>query len=233
MEKPNGNKEDIYQLILNHDVVITELTEPLESQEVSEKDQNNYFISEPFDFIFEPDHYPKESTQKQSNKFKRARIVRETDDMLEYEYKHYTYKQNALDQSLEDLDTFYLNNFDYDTHLNAMIRGVSLKRWPTVGFGFSLARQRVNNEDLVYVCDILLDSPAEYCLQLGDILVEMDDLNLKQNDSIENLEKYLEEKENVHLTVVHKSKYTRLKTENSLFNCEDIVICNYVNRIEQ
>lgn len=222
---------DKYEL---NDLEITEIKEE-ETIEIKNNKQDEYYISEPFDYIFEPDHYPKHSNPKKSNIFKHARIVRDRDGILEYEYQSYAYTNNIPDEhlNLEDLDLFYLNNFDYETHLHGLTRNVTLPKWPHVGFGFSLAKHKMDNEELVYVNEVLSDSPAEFCLQLGDILLEMDDLNLRNTSSIADLQKHIEQKEKINLMVIHKSKYARLKSENGLgntfFNCENFVICNHKN----
>lgn len=230
---------DMYRLFLKNNVVITEMKDNENLSNLTNKGdstaQDFYYISEPFDYIFEPEHYPKPSktsTEKESSRFKHARMVREIDGVLEYEYRSYTYKKNLYSSSenLDELDLFYEN------HLDAQIRGVSLSKWPNVGFGFSLAMEQIGHDNLVYVCEVLGDSPAECCLQLGDILIELDDMNFSESVSIESLNKYLEDKDNVHLMVIHQSKYARLKAENedllknTFTNCEDIVICNYMHR---
>ena len=113
--------------------------------------------------------------------------------------------------------------------------GISLSKWPDVGYGFNLSKQAIDNETIFYVSDIVSNSPAEFSLQLGDILLEVDDLNA-YDQQMEDLMKYINEKSNdLHLMVVHESKYFRLKSESNENllkdlnkNCEDIVIvsCN-------
>ncbi|CAF0927603.1 unnamed protein product [Brachionus calyciflorus] len=220
-----------------NDLIITEIREE-ETVSLKNDDLEEYFISEPFDYIFEPDHYPKhKQNPTKSNIFKHARIVRDRDGILEYEYENYSYTSNAIDQNLnlEELDTFYLSNFDCETHLHGLMRSIRLPKWPNVGYGFNLAKHKFGDEDLIYVNEILSDSPAESCLQLGDILLELDDFNLKNLDSMIDLYKHMEQKQNVDVMVVHKSKYSKFKahhedqSNNSLINCENFVICDYRN----
>ena len=118
-----------------------------------------YFVEEPFDqfdYIFEPEHYANKkktasatkTTSAESvdaeirgeNKFTHARLVRDTDGLLEYEYQSYTYVNRTMDtvneekkdKSHKNEDTgdleHFLNDFDFNTHhhLNAIIRGTKL-----------------------------------------------------------------------------------------------------------
>ena len=59
----------------------------------------------------------------------------------------------------------------------AIIRGISLAKCPEVGFGFGLENHKVSNDQSMYfVSEIAVDSPAEFCLQPGDILLEIDEV---------------------------------------------------------
>lgn len=108
-------------------------------------------------------------------------MIRELDDgVIEYEYKSYTYDRSFYTNKLnEDLDSVYFEEFNSFHHMrssDSQIRGVSLSRWPRVGFGFDLGVARVDGDLLVYVSRISADSPAELSsLKLGDILIEIDD----------------------------------------------------------
>ncbi len=71
-------------------------------------------------------------------------------------------------------------------------------------------------------------------MQLGDILLEVDDINAADHE-MDDLMKYINEKmSDLHLMVVHESKYFRLKSETNddllkdfHKNCEDIVIVSH------
>ena len=211
-----------------NDLVITEISE---EETIEVKENKEYFISEPFDYIFEPGHYPSQKDNKKSKIFKHAKIVSDSNGILEYEYESYTYNKNMeTNLNPEELDSIYLDSFDSDTHLHGLMRSISLPKWPDVGFGFSLSKSKFNDQDMLFVSEIFADSPAESCLQIGDLVLELDDLNLKNFDIISNLEKYMEKKDNVNLLVIHKTKYPSLKLQSELKNiehdCEDFVICN-------
>jgi hypothetical protein len=222
----------------------------------SANEDREYYVEEPFDqfdYIFEPEHYSKKATREavketghsnlidtiSENKFTHARIIRDNDGLLEYEYQSYTYVNKNLDTSKpkrenigDDFELFF-NDFDFTTHnhLNAIIRGISLSKWPKVGFGFNLSKQSIDDEIILYVSNIVSNSPAEFSLQLGDILLEFDDINTAEKE-IDDIVKYIEAKENsLHLMVIHESKYFQLKSmengdvlKNFRKNCEDIVI---------
>ena len=106
-----------------------------------------------------------------------------------------------------------------------------MSKWAKVGFGFNLSKQSIDDEIILYVSHIVSNSPAEFSLQLGDILLEFDDINTAEKE-IDDIVKYIEAKENsLHLMVIHESKYFQLKSmengdvlKNFRKNCEDIVI---------
>lgn len=305
-----------YQLLINKNVVITELNSTPEDGDADMKTsgdadgEHKYYVQEPFDYIFEPDHYPKtatvpapgppppspaekipknastislngsfiddgaettselgeqkqqsvESTSDELTKEKRAkidqvelnnpadnsiykyaRVVRESDGVLEYEYKSYSYDRSFYTNKLnDDLDLYYLDYFNTNqAHMNSVIRGVSLSKWPETGFGFTLASDMVNGENLIYVTDIKPDSPAEFSLKLGDILIELDDMNPCEHfRSLDDINTYLNGRENVHLMVVNECNYAKLKAENEdllknyHFNCEDIVIVSLNKQLQ-
>lgn len=284
--KANNKESKWYDFV---QVVITELNDTHLTKENSDSNaadsetssindkRDCFYIEEPYDYIFEPDHYPNdeqhrrgsqssetnsmetqqsengkssiESTKnkaedlneiKNENKFTYATVVGENNGFLEYEYKNYTYKRNLYTNRLKNenmmdhLDNdFYLLNDYIDNHLNALIRGVSLSKWPSVGFGFTLAKQTFGTENIFFICDIKPNSPAEFGLQLGDILIEVDDLNTRENfKNLDEISAYLEMKESIHVLAIHESKYhwVMSKTDflkNHHMNCEDIVIVSH------
>ena len=137
---------------------------------------------------------------------------------------------------VNSLKSFTWTHLTFKTLL--ILKGISLSKWPDVGYGFRLSKQSFEDETIFYVSDIASNSPAEFSLQLGDILLELDDINAAEHE-MDELIKYINTKEDdLHLMVVHESKYFRLKSESSdtfdLFckNCEDIVIvsCNNESR---
>jgi len=170
-----------------------------EKKRTKKDGEDKFYVEEPFDFIFEPDHYPKSDSEnaekrpklsddqtdvnedEHTKQHKYAQVIRELDDgVIEYEYKSYTYDRSFYTNKLnEDLDSVYFEEFNSFHHLrssDSQIRGASLSRWPQVGFGFELGVARVAGDRLVYVSRISADSPAELSsLKLGDILIEIDD----------------------------------------------------------
>ncbi len=100
----------------------------------------------------------------------------ENDGVLEYEYKSSADVRGSMSDDEEFFEN-YFHDFDYKHyHLNAVIRSISLSKCPgTPGFGFQLARHQENDEDLFYVSEITAETPAELCLRLGDVLIELDE----------------------------------------------------------
>ena len=229
-------------------IQITEMNN--QHEEAGAKDEKaDYTVEEPFDYIFEPDHYPKHADAKttinQDQTYhngakilsRAARMVGEKDGILEYEYKSVSdVRHTEADE--EALDSF--NDFDYKHHhLNAIIRGISLSKYPGTGFGFSLGKHTTELENYFYVNDIMADSPAEFALQLGDILIELDDMNPSDAfKSIDELHDYLGQKDNLHMMAIHENKYLKLKSENGELirnyctNCEDMVIVSWNKQFE-
>lgn len=172
-------------------------------------------------------------------------MIRESDDgMLEYEYKSFTYDRSFYTNKLnDDLDSIYFEEFNSHLHMRAesLIRGVSLSRWPNVGFGFELATARLGTEPLVYINRIHPDSPAKLSsLRLGDVLIEIDEMlpvesfaAASDDEMLKRVNEYVGSRENLHFMVVHESQYSRLKADdehllkNYYFNCEDIVVVNF------
>jgi hypothetical protein len=142
----------------------------------------DYLVEEPLDFIFEPNHNPPKQQTSEVSSFTKiqriARMVSESDGILEYEYKSHTgMKSNIDDDDDEEFFDRYFNDFDYQHyHLNAIIRNVSLSQFPvSSGFGFSLAKHMQDNEHLYYIYRITPDTPADFSLRLGDIILELDE----------------------------------------------------------
>jgi hypothetical protein len=278
-ENPSAGTFNFCTVNKTQEIQIVEMKDD-DQHEADSPSMSDYVVEEPFDYIFEPGHYPPSRSQSQTSHESRkssvdehhissskseetldasthknnldkkpeegesigkadesnknynnrlSRFVREIDGILEYEYRSYNYNNGAHKES------DYFNEYDEKHHhLNAVIRSISLSRWPDTGFGFSVASQRVGKENLVYINEIKQNSPAEFCLQLGDIIIEIDELSPSEDFiSLSDIERYLQEKENIHLIVIHESKYAQLKQENEDFlknysiNCEDIVIVSW------
>jgi len=112
----------------SHTIIITEI-ESVTS--LTSSISSDYVVEEPYDYIFEPDHYPLKQQQQQHHYQKKScSVVEEKDGMLIYQY------------SSSQQDT----NEKYD-HLNALLRNISLTKSPHTGFGFDLSRE----QDLMYV----------------------------------------------------------------------------------
>lgn len=197
-----------------------------------EKD-SKYIVEEPldygYDYIFEPDHNKPLPT---GEKFKFATSVGEINGVMEYEYKSFRLKCEKESFDEEQTDSLIGWDLMNEPHLDSNVRSISMIKWPNVGFGFELDMEKIGTESFVYVKNIVADSPSEFSLQLGDILIEMDEYDVESDlfQDIKQLNEYLNTKENIHLFVVHESKYFRLKSENGdllknhIKNCEDFVI---------
>lgn len=221
----------------------------------------DYRVEEPYDYIFEPNHNPAHTTpafytnlngakasldQKENylngSKFlnRVARMVSEKDGVLEYEYNAKVDVRSSMDEDEEYFEK-YFNDFDYmNHHLNAIIRSISLSKYPTLGFGFSLDKKTGQNGDLFCVKEIMPNSPAEMCLRLGDILIEIDERNPSDRfKSVAEAHEYLSANDNIHLMVIHESKYIRLTSPNEdlirncCINCEDMVIVSWNDQFEK
>lgn len=245
-EHKEENKFEYIFSVSNRNIIITEMADLNEKNATKSEHKepfDGYYVEEPFDqfdYIFEPDHYPKsnklpkpETTQEAAcaneNKLTFARIIRENEGQLEYEYQRFKFIDKYLDSgsktSKDVIDLFF--NLSHDNHLDAIVRNINITKWPNVGFGFNLAKHCHDDERFIYVSSIKSNSPAEFSLQLGDILVEIDEMNPCESfKSLNDLEKYLNEKQSLHLLAIHESKYFKLKSENEDFIqiCEDIVI---------
>lgn len=236
---------------------ITEIIENLEGQ-VYDDEECGYLVEEPLDYIFEPDHEPSnkptmhysfsdlffnnEEHFQNGIKFSKriARMVSETDGVLEYENTSRSDITSDIDDNEEFLEN-YFNDFDYKHyHLNAVIRHISLSKYPGLSnFGFSLAKQSCNDEELFYINKITPDTPADFCLRLGDIIIELDENNPSEKfKSFNDIQDYLNKKDNLELLVIHESKYIQMKSKNadlirnSHTNCEDMVIVSWNNQFE-
>lgn len=194
--------------------------------------------------------------------FKFARSIRETDDgVLEYEYRSYRLKGSSLcgdddehqhqemrtdDESsstISNTNNYCQNLCEHDlmneSHLSrSNFRSISMIKWPQVGFGVELGKQTLgDDETFFYVNRVFSDSPAEFSLQPGDILLELDEITLADGlfAGVDQINNYLEQHESVHMIVAHESKYFKIKSENadllkeSQLTCEDIVIVSLKN----
>lgn len=249
-----------------HTLKITEIIDTLEEIE-DDRYSREYVVEEPdnYDYIFEPDYptthgteiaeleattetMPKaslSSEEKYKNGVKilkrKARMVSENDGVLEYEYNSNADVRGRMDDDEEFFEN-YFHDFDYKHyHLNAVIRSISFSKCPgTPGFGFKLDRHMENGEDLFYVKEISSETPAELCLRLGDILIELDERNPCETfKGIEECEEYLNKRNSVHMMVIHESKYFRLKSnkdedliKNHCINCEDMVVVSWDREFE-
>ena len=256
----------------------------------TQQDKDAYFVQEPFDYIFEPDHYPPHpptpastptptptplsttAAEHSYSKLTLARSMREIDGVLEYEYKSYTFKGDTaqydhdedemlakrLASSLDTCDDLLLDELTWHmehTHLDADIRAISLSKWPLVGFGFELSKQLITTDNIeqatlnvpgdssfFYVSRIVDESPAGFSLQLGDVIIEIDEMSLTNagvNVNEADINAYLndEARDNVHIMAVHESKFFGLlkheyNDDNNMLaqmhaNCEDMVIVRW------
>jgi hypothetical protein len=250
--------ETHYTRTCNHIEIIEIANNNINKLEQDNKDE--YFVEEPYDYIFEPDHNPPAkrsedhlekseqilNDQKPSDqsitakdngkKFTHTRMVKETNGFLEYEYFHKSANLNNQVQYQHHDDYNY-----YESHLDANIRGISLCKWPVVGFGLKLNREVIDNETFTYVSEMQQDSPAEFGLQLGDIVLEIDEENPNEKFvQISELNDYINSRDSLHLVVIHHTKYFDFKRNNLdlltnyHINCDDIVIVTWNKRqIEQ
>lgn len=78
---------DNYELLAKKHVMITEVSsgpptaaknetdsKTSKSEEQQSSDENKFFVEEPFDFIFEPDHYPKTNPKSSHETTKKGKI---------------------------------------------------------------------------------------------------------------------------------------------------------------
>lgn len=223
MDNKYDNPEYFFYQTMS-DIVITELLGEKEDKK-SQETQSDYLVEEPFDYIFEPDHYPKPNNSKPTNiEYARSRLIEERDGVLIYEHKKPT-----LDAQIE---SSLFNFYNLNHHLNALIRNIRLPKWPGIGFGFDLALDKHDQleENFFYVKNIHPDSPAEFSLQHGDVLIEVDEMNpLERFSNLKDLNEYLSERDYCHLMAIHHSKLVKLRSENEEIkkyctNCKDIVI---------
>lgn len=138
---------------------------------------------------------------------------------------------------VENNETFqyvYMNNEYYNEYYvkNPLVRNISLSKWPNVGFGFKLNRS--NDKKLYYINEIIPNSPAESCLTIGDLIIELDEYDNPFNEfsNLNEVEAYLNEKEAIHLLALEGSNYLKFNLDrkplkNYCRNCEDIVIVSW------
>lgn len=242
MDNKFENPEYFYYQTIS-DIVITEVLGERENEKQSEEassaasaaeSQSEYVVEEPYDYIFEPDHYPSKNSNPKASTYMRSRLIEEKDGILVYEHN----KKPNIDAEIEkELDNFYALNH----HLNALIRSINLPKWPRIGFGFDLALDKHDllDEHFYYVKNIHPDSPAEFGLQLGDVLLEVDEMNpLERFVNLKELNEYLSKRENCHLMAIHHSKLVKLKSENEevkqyCSNCKDIVIVSLNEQLNE
>ena len=144
-------------------IVITEMLSTSNHAEQQPEDataMSEYVVEEPYDYIFEPNHYPKSSMDQSHEQahHQHRRFIEEKDGLLIYE--HYS-STAGFDYSLHGHPN---QQQHHHHHFNALIRNISLSKRPGTGFGFDLSRK---DQDFVYVSQIMPDSPAEFCLQMG------------------------------------------------------------------
>lgn len=103
-------------------------------------------------------------------------MVSDSDGILEYVYDSSIDLSPNEDDDEEFFDR-YFNDYDYQHyHLNAIIRNISLSQFPgSASFGFYVARHTQDDEDLYYINRITPDTPADFSLRLGDIILELDE----------------------------------------------------------
>jgi hypothetical protein len=194
----------------SHTIIITEMDS---INCVTSSISSEYVVEEPYDYIFEPDHYPLRHTDKEHQK--QTCSIEEKDGILIYEHSTRSSSSN--------------NNNNHHHHLNALLRNISLSKSPHTGFGFDLSREN----DLMYVSNIVPDSPAEFCLQLGDVLIEIDEMNPCESFlDMSQLMDYLNTKELIYLMAIHHTKYMQLKSSDKEINdwctnCKDVVIVSW------
>jgi hypothetical protein len=136
-----------------------------------------------------------------------------------------------------EADTFqyiYTNNeyYNEDFVKNPLVRGITLSKWPRVGFGFKV--NRCAEKKFYYINEIVANSPAESCLSIGDLIVELDEFDnpFEEFSNLNEIEDYLNKKENIHLISLENSNYLKFKLnskslKNYSRNCEDIVIVSW------
>ena len=135
-------------------------------------------------------------------------------------------------------DTFqylYTNNeyYNEDYVKNPLLRRITLSKWPGVGFGFKLSR--CDEKKYYYISEILSDSPADCCLNLGDLIIELDEFDnpFEIFNDINKIQDYLDSIDNIHLVSIANDNYLKFKLKNKTIknfgniNCEDIIIVTW------
>jgi hypothetical protein len=150
-----------------------------------------------------------------------------TDEPVACEEEFYV-KKEENGSKCESFECYSKSRGTLENHL---IKGITLSKWPGVGFGFKLAK--CSDKDYFMVKEIEADSPAESCLKVGDLVIEIDEF--EPYDKFGNLDEfngYLSERDNIHLTALNESDYNKFKSLNMSLsnyssNCEDIVIVSW------
>ena len=103
-------------------------------------------------------------------------MVSENNGILEYQYKSNVDIRSNIDDDEEFFEN-YFKDFDYKHyHLNAVIRSISLSKFPGLSdFGFNVRIHSGEGENLIYINEIKPDTPADLCLRLGDVIIEIDE----------------------------------------------------------
>jgi hypothetical protein len=228
-----------------------------ESTQTTKKQNENEIIAG-FDPVYESKgktNYDRSTNTTVSTFTSRAaKMLGEKDGIVEYEYvsrqssSRFRQRMNSEaindddDTEMEMLENFF-DEFDLKHHhLNAITRGISLSRFASgPSFGFKLSRSVSFDDDFIYISQIEPDSPAEFCLQIGDVIVELDEMDPCESFSnLSEINRYLSERDFIHLMAIHASKYSMLKSQNDLnllrdhcYNCEDIVIVSFKEKGDQ
>ena len=195
-----------YTTIPNFNMIITELLGSDNDSEFSHT--NEYIVDEPID-SYKNVKYLNNNSEKQNN---------DDDDNIGDTFQ-YIYTNNE----------FY--NEDYIK--NPLLRGITLSKWPHVGFGFKLCR--CEEKKHYFIEKIVADSPADSCLNLGDLIVELDEFDNPFDifNNLNQIEDYLNSVENLHLVCIAHDNFLKFKLKNkslksySNINCEDIVVVSW------
>jgi hypothetical protein len=140
-------------------------------------------------------------------------------------------------QLIDRFEYYYENNDYYNENYvkNGLIKSITLSKWPIVGFGFHLDKCSFGlNKTYYFVNDIAGNSPAESCLAVGDLVIELDEFNPADKfDDLKALGDYLRECDTIHLMTLAQVDYEKFETQYDLSlrnyskNCEDIVIVQW------
>lgn len=156
----------------------------------------------------------------------------------EREDRHnYDYKINLTKSSRTPLSEEYYNETHIlkNTNRKQLLKSILISKWPQVGFGFRLNKNL--DKDLFQINSILNESPAESCLSVGDLILQLDNESTKKFENTRDIEFYLQDKDSVYLLTLNESNYSHFKSLNlSLQNysniSEDIVVVTW-NQLKQ